>query len=150
MVALLTLLLALAVITGLLGMINALALAVIERTREIGALRAVGMTRRQARRMVRHEAVTTSLIGAAVGMPLGILVAWVVIQGLERFGAEFHLPVTPLVVYVVVAALAGSTCCRPCSTSRASARRASCAPRAPRRGPAVTVPERGGTRLGAW
>ncbi len=106
-VALLTVLLALAVITGLLGMVNALALAVIERTREIGALRAVGMTRRQTRRMVRHEAVTTSLIGAAVGLPLGILVAWVVIQGLERFGAEFHLPVTPLVVYVIVAALAG-------------------------------------------
>jgi putative ABC transport system permease protein len=106
-VALLTLLLALAVITGLLGMVNALALAVIERTREIGALRAVGMTRRQTRRMVRYEAVTTSLIGAAVGLPLGILVAWVVIQGLERFGAEFHLPVVPLVVYVLVAAVAG-------------------------------------------
>jgi putative ABC transport system permease protein len=107
LVALLTLLLALTVITGLLGMVNALALAVIERTREIGALRAVGMTRRQTRRMVRHEAVTTSLIGAAVGMPLGVVVAWVVIQGLGRFGAEFHLPVTPLVVYAVVAVLAG-------------------------------------------
>lgn len=57
--------------------------------------------------MVRHEAVTTSLIGAAVGLPLGILVAWVVIQGLSRFGAAFHLPVVPLVAYVVVAALAG-------------------------------------------
>ena len=106
-VALLTLLLALAVITGLLGMVNALALAVLERTREIGALRAVGMTRRQTRRMVRHEAVTTSLIGAAVGLPLGIVVAWVVIRGLARFGAGFHLPVVPLAVYVVVAAVAG-------------------------------------------
>ena len=106
-VALLTMLLVLAVITALLGMVNALALAVIERTREIGALRAVGMTRRQTRRMVRHEAVTTSLIGAAVGLPLGILVAWIVIRGLSRFGAEFHLPVKPLVVYVVVAAIAG-------------------------------------------
>ena len=85
-VALLTMLLVLAVITALLGMVNALALAVIERTREIGALRAVGMTRRQTRRMVRHEAVTTSLIGAAVGLPLGILVAWVVTRGLARFG----------------------------------------------------------------
>ena len=106
-VTLLTMLLVLAVITALLGMVNALALAVIERTREIGALRAVGMTRRQTRRMVRHEAVTTSLIGAAVGLPLGILVAWVVIRGLSRFGAAFHLPVTPLVIYVVVAAVAG-------------------------------------------
>ena len=106
-IALLTLLLALAVVTGLLGMVNALALAVIERTRELGALRAIGMTRRQARRMVRHEAVTTSLIGAAVGLPLGILVGFVVIRGLDRFGAEFHLPVTPLAAYVAVAALAG-------------------------------------------
>ena len=106
-VTLLTMLLLLAVITALLGMVNALALAVLERTREIGALRAVGMTRRQTRRMVRHEAVTTSLIGAAVGLPLGILVAWVVIRGLSRFGAAFHLPVTPLVIYVVVAAVAG-------------------------------------------
>ncbi|WP_411278253.1 ABC transporter permease [Gaiella sp.] len=106
-VTLLTMLLVLAVITALLGMVNALALAVIERTREIGALRAVGMTRRQTRRMVRHEAVTTSLIGAAVGLPLGILVAWVVTRGLARFEVAFHLPVKPLVVYVVVAALAG-------------------------------------------
>ncbi len=107
LVALLTMLLVLAVITALLGMVNALALAVIERTREIGALRAVGMTRRQTRRMVRHEAVTTSLIGASVGLPLGILVAGVVIQGLSRFGVAFHLPVKPLVAYVVVAAIAG-------------------------------------------
>ena len=56
--------------------------------------------------MVRHEAVTTSLIGASVGLPLGILVAWVVIRGLARFGAEFHLPVEPLAV-VLVAAVAG-------------------------------------------
>ncbi len=104
---LLTMLLVLAVITALLGMVNALALAVIERTREIGALRAVGMTRRQTRRMVRHEAVTTSLIGAAVGLPLGILVAWVVTRGLARFGVAFHLPVKPLVAYVLVAAVAG-------------------------------------------
>ncbi len=108
LVALLTMLLVLAVITALLGMVNALALAVIERTREIGALRAVGMTRRQTRRMVRHEAVTTSLIGAAVGLPLGILVAGVVIQGLSRFGVAFHLPVKPLVAYVVVAASRGA------------------------------------------
>ena len=106
-VTLLTMLLLLAVITALLGMVNALALAVMERTREIGALRAVGMTRRQTRRMVRHEAVTTSLIGAAVGLPLGILVAWVVTRGLARFGVAFHLPVKPLLIYVVVAAVAG-------------------------------------------
>ena len=106
-VALLTMLLVLAVITALLGMVNALALAVIERTREIGALRAVGMTRRQTRRMVRHEAVTTSLIGPPSGCRSGSSVAWVVTQGLARFGVEFHLPIKPLVAYVVVAAVAG-------------------------------------------
>ena len=56
------------------GMVNTMVLAVHERTREIGMLRAVGMTRRQARRMVRGESVITALIGAALGMPLGI--AW--------------------------------------------------------------------------
>ena len=65
-------LLALSVIVSLFGMVNTLVLAVFERTRELGMLRAVGMTRRQMRRMIRHESVVTSLIGAALGLPLGI------------------------------------------------------------------------------
>ena len=56
-------------------MVNTLVLAVYERTRELGMLRAVGMTRRQARRMIRHESVITALIGAAMGIPLGIFLA---------------------------------------------------------------------------
>ena len=51
---------------------NTLVLTVFERTREIGMLRAVGMTRRQVRRMIRHEAVITALIGAALGIPVGL------------------------------------------------------------------------------
>ena len=65
-------LLALSVIVSLFGMVNTLVLSVFERTRELGMLRAVGMTRRQARRMIRHESVITALIGAALGLPLGI------------------------------------------------------------------------------
>src|SRR5205814_7892501 len=76
-------LLALSVIVSLFGMVNALALAVFERTREIGMLRAVGTTRRQVRRMVRHESVITALIGAALGLPLGVAVAAVAIRALK-------------------------------------------------------------------
>ena len=65
-------LLALSVIVSLFGMVNTLVLAVFERTRELGMLRAVGMTRRQTRRMIRQESVITALIGAALGLPLGV------------------------------------------------------------------------------
>ena len=68
-------LLALSVAVSLVGMINALVLTVLERTREIGMMRAVGMTRRQLRRMVRHESIITALIGAGLGLPLGLVVA---------------------------------------------------------------------------
>ena len=68
---LLYVLLALSVIISLFGMVNTLALSVFERTRELGMLRAIGMTQRQTRRMVRHESVITALIGAALGLPLG-------------------------------------------------------------------------------
>ena len=60
-------LLALAVIVSLFGIVNTLVLATFERTRELGTLRAVGMTRRQVRRMVRHESIITALIGAVAG-----------------------------------------------------------------------------------
>ena len=66
-------LLGFSVVVSLFGMVNTLVLAVYERTRELGMLRAVGMTRRQARRMIRHESIITALIGAAMGIPLGDL-----------------------------------------------------------------------------
>ena len=67
--------LTLAVFVSVFGMINTLVLSVYERTREIGMLRAIGMTRRQVRRMIRQESIITALIGAALGLPLGIFLA---------------------------------------------------------------------------
>ncbi|HEY2936887.1 MAG TPA: FtsX-like permease family protein [Gaiellaceae bacterium] len=100
-------LLALSVIVSLFGMVNTLVLSVFERTRELGMLRAVGMTRRQVRRMVRHESVITALIGAAIGLPLGLGLAAVVTHRLSRYGVTFQVPVLSLVYFVVVAVVAG-------------------------------------------
>ena len=104
---LLYVLLALSVIISLFGMVNTLALSVFERTRELGMLRAVGMTRRQTRRMVRHESVITALIGAALGLPLGIFLAGLVTRALSQYDLRFELPVGQLVVLTVVAVVAG-------------------------------------------
>jgi putative ABC transport system permease protein len=104
---LLYVLLALSVIISLFGMVNTLALSVFERTRELGLLRAVGMTRWQARQMVGHESVITALIGAALGMPLGIVLAALVTQALESEGVVFSVPEGTLVVFAVIAVAAG-------------------------------------------
>ena len=104
---LLYVLLALSVIVSLFGMVNTLVLSVFERTREIGMLRAVGMTRRQVRGMVRQESVITALIGAAMGLPLGVLVAGLISQVLSSEGIGFSLPIGLLVVFTVVAVIAG-------------------------------------------
>jgi putative ABC transport system permease protein len=100
-------LLALSVIVSIFGMVNTLVLSVFERTRELGMLRAVGMTRRQARRMVRHESVVTALIGAALGLPLGIFLAALVTVALAQFEVQFSIPVGQLVVFAVVAMIVG-------------------------------------------
>ena len=107
MLNLLYVLLALSVIVSLFGMLNTLVLSVFERTRELGMLRAVGMTRRQARRMVRHESVITALIGAALGLPLGIMLAAAVTHALGKYGVTFSVPVASLVVFAVAAMIAG-------------------------------------------
>ena len=104
---LLYVLLALSVIVSLFGMVNTLALAVHERTREIGMLRAVGMTRRQARGMVRGESIITSLIGAALGIPLGIAVAALTVRSLSEWGVRMSIPVGSLVIFAVVAIVVG-------------------------------------------
>jgi putative ABC transport system permease protein len=70
-------------------------------------LRAIGMTRRQARRMIRRESVITALMGAALGIPLGVAIAAGVTHLLAQYGVVFSLPVAELVVFTVVAVAAG-------------------------------------------
>jgi ABC-type antimicrobial peptide transport system permease subunit len=100
-------LLALSVIVSVFGMVNTLVLSVFERTRELGMLRAVGMTRRQVRRMVRHESVITALIGAALGLPLGIFLAALVTRALQEFDVRFEVPSGQLIFFAVVAVIVG-------------------------------------------
>ena len=100
-------LLALSVIVSIFGMINTLVLSVFERTRELGMLRAVGMTRLQVRRMVRHESVITALIGAALGLPLGMFLAALVTKALSQFEVEYAVPLTPLIIFAIVSVIVG-------------------------------------------
>ena len=100
-------LLALSVIVSIFGMVNTLVLSVYERTRELGMLRAVGMTKRQARRMVRHESVITALIGAALGLPLGIFLAALVTRALQEFDVRFSIPWGQLIVFAIIAVIVG-------------------------------------------
>ena len=100
-------LLLLSVIVALLGIVNTLALSVHERTRELGMLRAVGMSRRQVRRMVRAESVITAGIGAILGTLLGIVFALVVSRPLADQGFVFTLPIGTLIGFFILAAIAG-------------------------------------------
>ncbi len=101
-------LLALALIIALIGIVNTLALSVFERTREIGLLRAVGMTRAQVRSMVRWESVIVSVFGAVLGVAVGAVFGWSLVTASADSGLEvLEFPTTRLVVYVVVAAIAG-------------------------------------------
>jgi putative ABC transport system permease protein len=102
---LLYVLLSLSVIVSLFGIVNTLVLTVFERTRELGMLRAVGMTRRQVRRMIRHESVITALLGATFGIPLGVVLALLVGAAIKY--AAFTVPVGTLVVFVIAAIIAG-------------------------------------------
>ena len=100
-------LLAFSVIVSLFGMVNTLVLSVFERTRELGMLRAIGMTRRQARRMIRQESVITALIGAALGLPLGVFLAALLTEALSDYGVVMSIPVGMLAAFTAVAVLAG-------------------------------------------
>jgi putative ABC transport system permease protein len=100
-------LLALSVIVSPFGIVDTLALAVFERTREIGILRAVGMTRRQARRMIRHEAMMTSPLGAALGLPVGIALAALATRGLHTYALTLSVPVRSLLTFVLLSLMVG-------------------------------------------
>lgn len=108
LLALVTGLLFLAVVVAILGITNTLALSIIERTREIGLLRAVGMLRGQVRRMIRWEAVLIALFGALSGIATGILLGWAVVAALRDQGLRsFAVPTGQLAVLVAVAVIAG-------------------------------------------
>jgi putative ABC transport system permease protein len=101
-------LLALALVIAIVGVINTLLLSVYERTRELGLLRAVGMSRRQVRSSVRWESVIISLIGTLTGLLIGLVFGWALVRALEDDGVStFAVPVGQLVVMVAIAALAG-------------------------------------------
>jgi putative ABC transport system permease protein len=97
-------LLALAVLISLVNIANSMALSIHERTRELGLLRAVGMTRRQTRRSVRWEAVIIALLGSVLGIAIGVFFGWSISVTIRNEGlAAFALPVTPLVVIALIA-----------------------------------------------
>ena len=101
-------LLALAVLIAALGIVNTLALSVIERTREIGLLRAVGMGRRQVRRMVRLESVVIAVFGTLLGLVLGVALGSALVNALSGEGIDqLVVPYGQLVIYLVVGALIG-------------------------------------------
>src|SRR3954449_2042766 len=100
-------LLALSVIVALLGIVNTLALSVHERTRELGMLRAVGMSRKQVKRMIRGESVITAGIGSILGTLLGIAFAVIITRPLADQGFVFVLPWASLIAFFVLAGIAG-------------------------------------------
>jgi putative ABC transport system permease protein len=105
---LITTLLAFAIIIAVLGIANTLALSVLERTRELGLLRALGMTRSQTRSMVRWESVIISLLGAVLGLVVGTGLGVVVASALHSLGIDtISVPGANLIIYAVAAGLFG-------------------------------------------
>jgi putative ABC transport system permease protein len=102
---LLYVLLGFSILISLFGIVNTLVLTVFERTRELGMLRAVGMTRVQVRRMIRHESVVTALIGAALGIPIGVFLAILIDHAIGI--SAFAVPYSTLIVFVIAAVIAG-------------------------------------------
>jgi putative ABC transport system permease protein len=101
-------LLALAILIALLGIGNTLALSIFERTRELGVLRAVGMTRRQLRATIRWESVIMALQGTFLGLLIGVFFGWALVLAMKNQGITvFNVPVLSLVTVVVLAGVAG-------------------------------------------
>lgn len=98
--------LGLAIVIALLGITNTMALSVLERTQEIGLMRAIGMTRRQTRSMIRREAGVVSAFGALLGVVVGIAFGWLVVAAIPIID-ELSIPFVTLVIYVIVATVAG-------------------------------------------
>ncbi|MDQ3211006.1 MAG: ABC transporter permease, partial [Actinomycetota bacterium] len=108
LLGLITALLLMSIAIAAVGIINTLGLSIYERTRELGLLRAVGMSRRQVSRMVRWESIIIAVFGAVLGLMIGIVFGWALQQALKTEGvSEFVVPVGQLAVYLVIAALIG-------------------------------------------
>ncbi len=100
--------LGLAIVIALLGITNTMALSVLERTQEIGLMRAVGMTRRQTRSLIRLEAGVVSLFGALLGVVVGLVFGWLAVIAIPESAIDrLSLPVGALIWYVVAATVAG-------------------------------------------
>jgi putative ABC transport system permease protein len=100
---------AMAVIVSLLGVINTLAMSVIERTREIGVMRALGSSRWQVRKTMLDESLLITLAGAISGAAAGLLIGWVWVGSIGDLmpGMQFHLPVGAMTVIAIAAVIAG-------------------------------------------
>jgi putative ABC transport system permease protein len=105
---LVTVLMLLTIIIAVLGIMNTLALSVLERTRELGLVRAVGGTRRQVRTMIRWESVVIAVLGSTIGLGLGLFFAWSIGKALEEDGfTTYQVPYVGVAAVVVVSVLFG-------------------------------------------
>jgi putative ABC transport system permease protein len=105
---LVTVLMLLTIVIAVLGIMNTLALSVLERTRELGLVRAVGGTRRQVRTMIRWESVIIAVLGSTIGLGLGLFFAWSIGKALEEDGfTTYQVPYVGVAAVVVVSALFG-------------------------------------------
>ncbi len=108
LLAIINVFLGLSVLIALIGIVNTLTLSVFERTRELGLLRAVGMTRRQIRRMVRWESVIVAVFGAVLGIGLGVLFGWAISDAIpDDIVAKATFPIGQLLVFVLAAVVVG-------------------------------------------
>ena len=107
LVALIYVLLGLSVIVSIFGVVNTLALTILERTRELGMLRAIGTSRSQVRRMVRYESVINALLGTIVGAVVGLFLAIAAVSALADEGLELSVPISLPIVVLVAAIVLG-------------------------------------------
>jgi putative ABC transport system permease protein len=107
LVTLIYVLLGLAVIVSVFGVVNTLALTILERTRELGMLRAIGTSRSQVRRMVRYESVINAMLGTVVGAVIGVILASAAVEALKDEGLVLSIPLALPIVVLIAALILG-------------------------------------------